>query len=136
MIARIARIGAVVGVMVAIAVWPGSARAQESGPSVELTGAGSGSVFGLMDAWKIPLYTSNSGMNLGFFDRGDKDGRLEFAQGDVDFAVSAEPLSDSDNQTLAGRNIHAIVAPIAVSAATFIVGCRTALVGSPNRSRH
>jgi ABC-type phosphate transport system substrate-binding protein len=122
-IARIARVLAAVGVMTAIAVWPGSARAQDaSGPAVELTGAGSGSVFGLMDAWKVPLYTSKSGMNLGFFDRGDKDGRLEFAQGDVDFAVSAEPLSDSDNQSLASRNIHAIVAPIAVSAASFIVG--------------
>jgi phosphate transport system substrate-binding protein len=124
-IGRLCRVVAALGVMAAVAVWnPGAARAQDTTPTpVELIGAGTGSVFGVMNqVWKRQLYSSTLGMNLGYFDRGDKGGRTQFASGDVDFAVSALPMSADDTAALAARGASPITAPIAVSAIGFLAG--------------
>jgi ABC-type phosphate transport system substrate-binding protein len=97
------------------------ARADSATPDpVEIDGSGSFDIADLMSAWGTPMFQSSSPVNLSYIGSGDHDGRTQLALGQVDFAVSAMPLTDEDNQRLAARNVSLIQAPLATTAMTFM----------------
>jgi ABC-type phosphate transport system substrate-binding protein len=87
---------------------------------IEIDGSGSFDVADLMGAWGTPMFTSSSPVNLSYIGSGDRDGRTQLALGQVDYAVSAMPLTDQDNQRLAARNVTLIQAPLAPAAMAFL----------------
>ncbi len=88
---------------------------------VTLNGAGDSDVVAELTSWQNELAASEQPVDLAYFLRGSKDGRLSLLGGRSDFAVSGAPFTDAE---LAGRPAGAgqiIEAPISISALSVLV---------------